>query len=697
MSDDPSTPRLNRLSEETSPYLLQHATNPVDWYPWGDEALARARAQEKPILLSVGYSSCHWCHVMAHESFEDEATAELMNKSFINIKVDREERPDIDSVYMTAVQAMTGQGGWPMTLFLTPELEPFFAGTYFPPEDGHGRPSFSNLLRSLGRAWEEDREAIHESAAKVTTILRDTYERDLSDETELSLEASADAVTKISETFDEAMGGFSQAPKFPVPQHLEFLFAFAARVGRGEELGDRAATMALRTLDSMASGGIYDQLGGGFARYSVDREWVVPHFEKMLYDNAQLVRAYVHGFQWTGSETYRRVVEETLSYLAGTMRHPDGGFFAAEDADSEGIEGKFYVWSLAEMERELGKDAAFAAACLGVSGQGNFSDPHNPELRGRSVLTRRFDRDIVAARFEVEDGELDAKLDDLRARLLASRDERVRPGLDDKVLASWNGLAMAAFAEAGRVLREDRFVEIARLNAEFLQKEMWRDGRLLHSWKDGRAKVAGMLEDYTYVGLGLVELFKATGEVKHLEWAQQLMDVVGENFHDEERGGFFETAHGSEDLLVRTKDYYDQAAPAGNSAAALLLVWLSRYFEIDEYEAAASDAAVGVAKALTQAPGGLASMWQAVEFLAAPRTEIVLSGAPSARVPFEDVVANYFLPWVAIAPTEAASGLPMFEGREAGDEAVAYLCQDMVCELPARSPEQLKEQLLGSV
>ncbi|MFQ5380352.1 MAG: thioredoxin domain-containing protein [Dehalococcoidia bacterium] len=693
MTSDPTQPHLNRLSEETSPYLLQHATNPVDWYPWGGEAFARARGEHKPILLSVGYSSCHWCHVMAHESFEDEETAAMMNELFVNVKVDREERPDVDGIYMSAVQAMTGQGGWPMTVFLTPDLEPFFAGTYFPALDSQGRPGFRAVLKTVAAAWERDSGQVSESAAGITRKLREAAERALGDGSELSDELPGRAVDAMAAAFDGEWGGFGNAPKFPQPQSLEFLLAFAARQGSDDEAGRRALGMVRRTLGAMASGGIYDQLGGGFARYSTDREWLVPHFEKMLYDNAQLVRVYLHAFQFTGDETFRRIARETLDYLLRDMRHPEGGFFAAEDADSEGIEGKYYVWSLAEFERLLGREAAFGAACLGVTGAGNFKDPHHPEFDRRNVLTRRFDAAVVGARFDIDPEEIDPRLERLRRSLLDGRADRPRPGLDDKVLASWNGLALAAFAEAGRVLGDAYYLDTAGACAKFLRREMWREGRLLHTWKDGEARVAGLLEDYAYVGLGLVELFKATGDLDHLEWAREISDVIGEEFHDLEGSGFFDASHEAEDLLFRTKEYFDQATPAGNAAAALLLTWLSRYLAEPSYESAAEDTAASASAALSRAPVGMGAMLQVVEFLLAPRTELVLTGDPAERSAFEREVARFYMPWVALAPTADAEGLPMFEGRAAHAGAAAHLCRDMVCDLPASTPEGLREQL----
>jgi hypothetical protein len=692
---DQPAPR-NRLASETSPYLLQHAANPVDWYPWGEEAFARARTEDRPILLSVGYSSCHWCHVMAHESFEDEETAALMNGAFINIKVDREERPDVDSVYMTAVQALTGQGGWPMTVFMTPDGRPFYAGTYFPPDDAHGRPGFRRVLVSLEHAWQQDRENLLESAEKITEHLRLTATRDLGGELTLTPDLPVQAAAAFREAFDPGFGGFGGAPKFPAPSNLEFLLAHSARVLGDDQEDIEALGMVVHTLHAMATGGMYDQLGAGFARYSVDEAWVVPHFEKMLYDNAQLARVYLHAFQLTGNEFFERIAAETLDYLHAEMMSPEGGFYSATDADSEGIEGKFFVWSLGEVQRLLGKDAAIAAACFGVTGEGNFRDPHHPEFANRNVLTRRYNPAETAGRLGMSEDELEAKLDELRGRMFQERETRVRPGLDDKVLASWNGLALAAFAEAARVTGDEVYRRVAEENASFLRERMWRDGRLLHSYKGGEARIDGMLEDYAFVGLGLVEMYKLNGDLAHIEWARELMDILLARFRDPDRGGFFETASDAEQLLVRQKPTFDSATPSGNSAAAMLAVWLARYYGNRELEEIARETVAQVSDVLLQAPSGFGCAWQVVEFLLSPPRELVIVGEPAAREPLEAVAGVRYLPWVAIAPTSDAKGLPMFEGRTAGAAATAYYCQDMVCRLPVTSPEELAAQLEGA-
>ncbi len=686
--------KANRLAHETSPYLLQHAHNPVDWYPWGEEAFERARREDKPILLSVGYSSCHWCHVMAHESFENEHIAGLMNEYYVNVKVDREERPDVDSVYMTAVQAITGQGGWPMTVFMTPDGRPFYAGTYFPPEDGYGRPGFPRVLEGLRVAWVNERERLLQSADEITAHLRRATERvPAADGVEVPASLPEQAVALFRQAYDDSWGGFGQAPKFPSPANLDFLLAYHARAGGTDQATPTALDMVLHTLRSMAAGGMYDQLGGGFSRYSVDRHWLVPHFEKMLYDNAQLARTYLHAFQLTRDPLYERIVRETLDYLLREMLDEEGGFYAAQDADSEGIEGKYFVWTLDELRDALGDDADFAASAFGVSEEGNFTDPHHPELTGRSVLTRRADTDLVAREFDITSEEAERRIADVRARLLAEREKRVKPGLDDKLLTSWNGLALAAFAEAARVLREPQYRAAAERNAAFVREKLWVDGALLHTFKAGQARIDGMLEDYAYYGLGLVELFKLNGNLEHLRWARELFDVVRRDFRDDEHGAFFETSRTSEDLLLRQKPLFDSATPSGNGAAALLALWLSRYYNDAELAGAAKEVIAQVHDHILSAPTGFGVTLQVIDFLLSPPRELVIVGNAAQRAAFEDVAAGQFDPWLAIAPTEGDGDLPLFEGREATGEPTAYVCENMVCNLPARSPQELAAQL----
>ena len=708
MSDSAGRPSgPNRLAGESSPYLLQHADNPVDWYPWGKEAFERARAEERPILLSVGYSSCHWCHVMAHESFENEEIAALMNQWFVNVKVDREERPDVDSVYMTATQAMTGQGGWPMTVFLTPDdHQPFFAGTYFPPEDGHGRPGFRRVLESLHEAWETDRQRVVESAEHVASRLQESTAREGRGLGHVGADLAMRAVARYRGAYDAEWGGFGNAPKFPSPGNLDFLLMYHARSERDrpeDASTPGALEMALATLHQMAAGGMYDHLGGGFARYSVDRQWLVPHFEKMLYDNAQLVRAYLHAFQVTGDPGFEQVVRETLTYLEREMLDADGGLYSAQDADSEGIEGKYFVWTPGEVVEVLGEAAgALFNAAYGVTEGGNFEDPHHPEFGRRTVLNRHSPAAEVADEAGLTVEELEARLAELRPRLLAAREERVHPGLDDKVLTSWNGLALAAFAEAGRVLGESHYVELARRNADFVRRAMWHlegdAGRLLHTYKDGLAKVDGMLEDYAYYGLGLLELYRATGEIDDLRWAEELLDVALERFRDAEHGSFFETAEDGEPLLLRQKPFFDSASPSGNGSTALLAFWIGRYFGRPELERVALEVVGQVEDQLMQAVTGFGTIWQLIELLIAAPRELAIVGKPDARAPLEREVARRFLPTTVLAPSNGAFGdtapLPLLEARHAADgEVAAYVCENMVCALPARSVEELAAQL----
>ena len=677
----------NRLADETSPYLLQHAENPVDWYPWGEEAFEKARSEDKPVLLSVGYSTCHWCHVMAHESFESHEIAGVMNTHFVNIKVDREERPDIDGVYMTAVQALTGQGGWPMTVFLTPDRKPFFAGTYFPPADAHGRPGFPRLLETISSTWNERREDIVNSAESISNQLAEAAGRAAPEEP-FDPAVTGSAVQAMLRSADDVWGGFGTAPKFPAPSNLEFLLGRAARADEPERAQIR--TMLERTLWGMASGGMYDQIGGGFARYSVDVQWLVPHFEKMLYDNAALARVYLHAFQLFGDPAHERVVRETLAYLEREMLDGEGGFYSAQDADSEGIEGKFFLWTVDQVADLLGDDGGAFNQLFGVTREGNFYDPHNPELIGRNVLTRRTDPFPGGE----DAGAFAARIEGWRRALFEARAKRIPPQTDDKVLTSWNGLALAAFAEAARVFDDPRLREIAEGNARFVRERMWSGGTLLHTYKDGVARINGMLEDYAYYGLGLIELYQLTGAREHLDWANDLLDVIVERFHDEEGGAFFETAAGAEELLFRQKPRFDQATPSAGASAALLALMLQRYGLRSDGEAIAREVVAGVQGLILDAATGFGATLQVIELLAAPPRELVIVGAPAARTPFERVAAARFLPGLALAPATAPDGLPLLEGRDAPDGgAGAWLCENMVCNLPAAAPAELSAQM----
>ena len=672
---------MNRLADETSPYLLQHADNPVDWFPWGEEAFSKAKAEDKPILLSVGYSACHWCHVMAHESFENPEIAAVMNAHFVPVKVDREERPDVDAIYMSAVQAMTGAGGWPMTVALTPEGKPFFGGTYYPPDDRLGHPGFRRVLTSLADAWETRRDEVGKAAQTLTGQLG-SVQLPVGEE-ELDRELSAQALVTLSGRFDPTYGGFGAAPKFPPHTGLQFLLL------RSEP---HALELATFTLDKMARGGLYDQLGGGFARYSVDERWLVPHFEKMLYDNAQLVSRYAEAYARTGKPLYRRVVEETLTFTERELRSPEGGFYSALDADSEGEEGKYYVWRESELDALLGEDAELVKAHFGVTPAGNFE--------GHSILFVAEPVEVLAERFSLSREDVVARLERAKRTLFEARRPRVRPGLDDKILCSWNGLMLGALADAGRVLGREDYLESARETAWFMRRAFLRDGRLLHTYKAGQARVEGMLEDYSLFALGLLALYRATLEGAWLLLALELTETVVGEFYDAAAGGFFSTVAES-DLIVRPKDLFDSAIPSGNGAAAQLLATLSRYTDNRAWEELALDTIRPLQEAMRRYPTGFASLLVAHEQLYAPPQEVAIFGdrKDSKTQALLGVLGATSLPHTALALIESeddplVAQLPFTQGRGRIDgKATAYVCAGGTCRLPVTTPERLREQL----
>src|ERR671912_771012 len=607
----------NRLAKETSPYLLQHKDNPVDWYPWGEEALKRAREEDKPVLLSVGYSACHWCHVMERESFEDDETARMMNEHFVNIKVDREERPDIDSIYMSAVQALTHHGGWPMTVFMTPDGAPFYGGTYFPPVPSRGMPSFKQLLVSLADAYENRRDEVMQSAESVREYLQAATGAS-APTTGLSEELLNNAATSLLGQLDNRFGGFGGAPKFPQAMNLEVLLRYYKRTG------DRAARAGVEhTCRQMANGGIDDQLGGGFARYSVDEYWLVPHFEKMLYDNALLARLYLEAYQVSGDDFFRRIAEETLDYVARDMTDPEGGFYSAEDADSEGEEGKFYVWTPGEIEAALEPDEAkLATRFWDVTERGNFE--------GKNILNVPRPPEAIAAEFDISAGELWQRIVRIREKLLAKREKRVRPGRDEKVLAAWNGLMLRAFAFAASVLDREDYREIAEKNASFLMEKLVVDGRLRRSYKDGRARFNGYLEDYACVADGLLELYEATFETRWIAEAGSLADAILELFWDAERGVFYDTAADHEELVTRPRDVYDNASPSGNTVAVDVLLRLSVLLERGDYRERAAAVLEDLSGAVAQIPGAFGRLLSALDFYLSMPYEVVVIGAPDS-------------------------------------------------------------------
>jgi uncharacterized protein YyaL (SSP411 family) len=663
----------NRLARESSPYLLQHAHNPVDWYPWGDEAFARARAEDRPVLLSVGYSACHWCHVMERESFENPDIAALMNRHFVNVKVDREERPDVDHIYMQAVQAMTGHGGWPMTVFLTPDGRPFYGGTYFPPVDRHGLPGFPRLLQALAEAWAQRRGELLESSDRLAATLNQA-ERLRASAQPLGEEVLLSAFQGVSAQFDEEHGGLGGAPKFPQPMIWEFVLRFWKRTGN-----PYARRMVHTTLVRMARGGIYDQLGGGFARYSVDAQWLVPHFEKMLYDNAQLASLYLHAWLAFGDPECRRVCEETLDYLLRDMADPGGGFHAAEDADSEGHEGKFYVWTADELRAVLGADADLALRYWGVDRGANFE--------GRSIL-------FVA-------GEPDPdRVAPLRQRLLQARAGRVRPGRDDKVLAAWTGLACRALAEAGRALGRGDYVQAAVRSAEFLVEAMRVDGRLQRTWKDGRARLKGYLEDHAMVAAALVMVYEATFDRRWIDAARGIADDMVALFWDDGIEAFYDTGRDHESLIVRPRNLFDNAVPSGTAVAIETLLRLAVLTGESAYESRALRALKPMADLMARHPTGFGRFLCAHDFHLGPKVEVALVAPPGnglaalAREVFGRYLPNRVVAGTTTADPAATRGLPLLDGRGAVEgKATAYVCRNYACELPVTDPGALARQL----
>ncbi|HET9736973.1 MAG TPA: thioredoxin domain-containing protein [Solirubrobacteraceae bacterium] len=648
----------NKLAHETSPYLLQHKDNPVDWYPWGEEALSRARDEDRPLLVSIGYSACHWCHVMERESFEDPAVAALMNEHFVCVKVDREERPDVDAIYMDAVQAMTGHGGWPLNAFLTPEGVPFYAGTYYPPAPRQNMPSWPMVLEGIARAWREQREQITGSSERIVERLRASAAFQAPD-AELDPASLDAAQAALRRTYDADWGGWGGAPKFPAASVIEFLLR------RGER------QMALHTLRRMATGGMYDQVGGGFARYSVDPRWIVPHFEKMLYDNALLARAYLHAFQVSGEPFFERVARETLDWALRELRQEEGGFASALDADSEGVEGRFYVWRLDDVRAALSPDLADAAIeHFGMTEAGNFEGANIPVRATPDPL----------------------RLADIKAGLLAAREQRVRPGLDDKRLTAWNALMISALADAGAVLGEPRYLDAARAAAEFIGRELrGPDGRLLRTYNRGTARLNAYLEDHAFLLEALLTLYEATFEPRWFAEAVRLADEILDRFADPERGGFFSTAADHEPLIARRKELEDAPIPSGSSAAAFGLLRLARLTGEARYE----EAALGVIRLLhtlaPQHPSAFGHLLQAIDFHLAEVREVALVGPD--REPLERVVREAFRPHVVLAGGEP-DGVPLLEGRSPVDgRAAAYVCERFTCLRPVTEPDELRALL----
>ncbi|HLH57217.1 MAG TPA: thioredoxin domain-containing protein [Verrucomicrobiae bacterium] len=685
VSAEPRKP--NRLSKEKSPYLLQHQFNPVDWYAWGAEAFESAKRLDRPIFLSIGYSTCHWCHVMERESFENEAVAKFLNEHFVSIKVDREERPDVDKIYMSFVQATTGQGGWPLNVFLTPELKPFFGGTYFPPSNNHGRPGFLQLLQQIAELWANRRQDISGSAEEIHSKLQRAAATGLQPEDRfLSQEVLRHAGLAFKDSYDSVHGGFGGAPKFPQPSQPEFLLRYAKRFHDQE-----ATQMVLHTCDAMAAGGIHDQLGGGFARYSVDAQWLVPHFEKMLYDNAQLAHLFLDAFLVSGSHHHASVVRDVLDYVLRDMTHPQGGFYSAEDADSEGHEGKYYCWTRQELSKLLtAEEFNIGTKYFGITERGNFLDHSHPHpLPGQNVLS------MAHPKLRPQDEEL---LDSARRKMIAERAKRVRPHLDDKILVSWNGLMLGAMARAAVVLGEARYRNAAETNLAFLQTRLWeaQSRTLYHRWRDGQRDSVQLLDGYAFLLSGVLDLYEATVEPKHLEFALSLAGAMLEKFYDSQNGGFWQATAGTPDLILRMKEDYDGAEPSGNSVACLALLKLGKIAGKPEFTAAAEKTLRLFSSRLEQFPQAVPYMLQALDFSLEEPKRAVVAGEPGK----DDTASLLHAVHSVFEPNKVVLGnlghVEAFaQTLPAKDHALLYLCTGNACQAPTRDSAAITSLLRG--
>ena len=692
----------NRLAQTNSPYLIQHADNPVDWYPWANEALEKARQEDKPIFLSIGYAACHWCHVMAHESFEDSSTAAIMNENFVNIKVDREERPDLDSIYMNAVVAMTGQGGWPMSVFLTPDGEPFYGGTYFPPVRRYNMPSFSEVLLSVARLWSDDRTKLLQSGRKITDHLKETYSLDVSGEQVLKIETLDQAVMRLAQSYDWTNGGWGKAPKFPQPMALEFLLR---RSAKGDKL---ALDIAKHALDAMAKGGMYDVIGGGFARYSTDNQWLIPHFEKMLYDNAQLAQIYLHAYLITGDSSYRRICEETLDFIIREMMdHSNSeraGFYSSIDADSEGEEGIYYLWTADELRdvlasgRTAEEDASLKVldwadiffSAYGIHARGNFE--------GRTVLQRVQTDQQLAERFSLSQEQLSRLFVRMHACLLNSRESRVRPGIDDKVLVSWNALALVVYAEAARYLSRRDYLEIARKNADFLLTELYIGDRLFRAWRNGLAQHSAYLEDYAGLILGLLSLYQSDPDLWWFNSAMELADDMIKHFRDP-KGGFFDVRDDHDPILVRPRDLQDNATPSGSALAVFALAQLFVYTGNDLLRDQYEDFVLGVLGIVSLSPLFYSKWLCAINFILIPTSAVVIVGDPvdlRTRMLIKTLWSKYRPHCIAAisAYPPPSNAPPILHNRSLiNGQATAYVCQNFVCQQPVNTVEEFSIQI----
>jgi len=685
-----SVQHTNRLALEKSPYLLQHAHNPVDWFAWNDAAFAKARTENKPIFLSIGYSTCHWCHVMERESFEQESVGKFLNEHFVSIKVDREERPDVDKIYMTFVQSTTGSGGWPTSVFLTPDLKPFFGGTYFPPDARHGRPSFLQLLEQIAGLWRERKLEVVASADELHARLELITARDAKTDFPLTPELLKRAAEMFKESFDATNGGFGGAPKFPQPSIPSLIFRAAKRFGDDEAVG-----MVLHTCDRMNAGGIHDQLGGGFARYAVDAEWLVPHFEKMLYDNAQLAQLYLDAFLVSGDARHADTARDILDYVLRDMTHSGGGFFSAEDADSEGHEGKFYCWTKDELSKLLTvEEFNVAAKYFGITAQGNFVDHSHPTpLAGQNVLSIVEPR--VRADPQVSPTDLEL-LASAKNKMSAVRAKRIRPHLDDKILASWNGLMLGAFARASAVLGAEKYRAAAEKNLQFIRENLWdeKSKTLFHRWRDGERDNVQLLEGYAFQLSGVIELYEATLKPKYLDFSIELAEAMIANFYDAANGGFWQSPAGTSDLILRVKDDYDGAEPSGNSVATLALLKLAAITGRENFKQAAEATLQLFAHRLQTQPAALAFMLHAVDFWLDEPRRIVIAGKNNSTE-FQKLLraahSVYQPNKIVLGNTGAVE--PFAKTLAAKNEAMAFICAGNACQPPTNEVETLRQQL----
>ena len=682
-----ATPHTNRLIHETSPYLLQHAHNPVDWYPWGDEAFEKAKSENKPILLSIGYSACHWCHVMERESFENEKIAALMNESFVNIKIDREERPDLDEIYMNAVQMLTGRGGWPMTMFLTPERKPFYGGTYFPPEDRQGMPGFPRILLGVAQAYRERSADVEKSVSQILEALQRMSESNLSDK-DFAPQIIGESCEKIARAYDSDNGGLGQAPKFPNAGVYE-LFLRHYHHAKSE----RYLEMVVHTLSKMAQGGIYDHLGGGFHRYSVDAKWLVPHFEKMLYDNAQLLRIYAQAFVITHEPLFKSVVEETAGYLLREMLHTEGGFYSTQDADSEGEEGKFFVWTPDEVNRLLGEaDGEIFCRMYDVTEQGNFEE--------KNILHPILTIEQASKFFRKERAEIETLVARAKEKLLAAREKRIKPFRDEKIITAWNGLTLSGLAEAIKISDNPACTEAANRTIEFIFNKMFRDGFLLHVYKDNHAKLLGYLDDYAFLAIGLLDLYEVIFDRSLLERASQLTDTLLREFWDERAGGFFYTGKSHEQLISRAKPIFDASIPSGNATATQLLLRLYHLTGNEDYRVRAERVLRSYYEAMEGQPFGFAHMLCAMDQYLHPAKEIVVVGnrEDPRTIDLLKNIHQLYLPnklLQLVGPDQPLADIsPILRGKsQIGDQPTVYVCHNFTCSAPVTSWPALKPLL----